>query len=144
MTLLERMFAAIGISFAPGPRGERVAARHLKQHGYRVLGRNLRLAGGEIDILAEAPDRRTIVIVEVKSGYVPGGSAGGDPNHSPVRPEEHVNTAKRRKLTGLALEAARRFKLHHRPIRFDVIGVDLVKGGEPRVRHHAGAFQSHV
>jgi hypothetical protein len=35
-------------------------------------------------------------------------------------------------------------RLTDRPIRFDVIGVDLVKGGEPRVRHHVGAFESRV
>jgi putative endonuclease len=144
MTLLDRLLASLGFPTAAGPRGERVAASYLKRQSYRILARNLRLVGGEIDILAEAPDRRTIVIVEVKSGYLAAGGASGGGANSPLRPEEHVNFAKQRKLTSLAVETARRFKLTDRPIRFDVIGVDLVKDGEPHVRHHVGAFESRV
>ncbi len=66
-----------------GRRGERLAARRLKCTGYRILARNLRNCCGEIDLLAEASDRHTIVIVEVKSG------TGGT-----IRPEVHVNRAK--------------------------------------------------
>jgi len=47
--------------------GERHVARYLRRQGYRVLARNLRNRCGEIDIVTEAPDGRTIAIVEVKS-----------------------------------------------------------------------------
>lgn len=116
-----------------GRRGEAVAARHLKRRGYRILGRNLRSRIGEVDLLAAAPDGRTIVVVEVKTG-----GAGQLP------PELRVGQAKQRKLVALAVHLARRHRLHDRPIRFDVIGVDLPAKGDPVVRHHAGAFASHV
>ncbi|MEX0653346.1 MAG: YraN family protein [Phycisphaeraceae bacterium] len=116
-----------------GGRGERVAAKHLKRQGYRVVARNLRCKVGEIDLLAEAPDGRTVVVVEVKAGR------GG-----PLPPEVRVGAAKQRKLVSLAVQLVRRHRLHRRPIRFDVIGVDLPARGKPVVRHHVGAFEARV
>lgn len=49
-----------------GAKGERQAAAFLVAAGYQIINRNLRLAGGEIDILAH-DDAGTIVVVEVKS-----------------------------------------------------------------------------
>lgn len=116
-----------------GARGERLAAKHLRRSGYRVLKRNLRNRFGEIDVIALDPDRRTVVIVEVKTG-----------SDGPLAPEVHVTHEKQRKLVGLAAQCARRYRLTDRPIRFDVIGVDLPDHGEPTIRHHVGAFESHV
>ena len=48
-----------------GDRGEALAARELKKHGYRILAKNFRSAHGEIDIIAE--DRDVLVFVEVKT-----------------------------------------------------------------------------
>jgi putative endonuclease len=118
-----------------GARGERRAASLLRRAGYRVLAANLRTNLGEIDLLAEAPDGREIVVVEVKTGT----------SSSPeLRPELHVNRAKQRKLAALAAQLAARRGFHDRPIRFDVIGVDLPPGGQPVVRHHVGAFESYL
>jgi putative endonuclease len=121
-----------------GVKGERVAAKHLRRAGYRILGRNLRNRFGEVDILAEAPDRRTVVIVEVKSATV------GERTHSGARffPEVHVDFRKRKKLAMLAGQMVRRYKLADRPVRFDVVGVDIGVGGSVEVRHHVGAFES--
>ena len=44
---------------------EEVAARHLRQKGYAILHRNLRLDRFEVDIIAQIRD--TIVFVEVRS-----------------------------------------------------------------------------
>lgn len=114
-------------------RGEDAAAAHLRRQGYRILGRNLRSRIGEVDLLAEAPDGRTIVVVEVKAGH------GG-----PLPPEIRVGPVKQRRLTALAAHLARRHRLTQRPIRFDVIGVDLPAEGPPRIRHHINAFAAHV
>ncbi len=114
-----------------GRRGEAVAAKHLQVGGYRILGRNLTSRHGEIDLLAQDPDGRTVVVVEVKAGV-------GDR----VRPEVHVNAAKRRKLISLAPFWARRLGLTDRPWRFDIIAVVLRPGEEPVVRHHRGAFDA--
>jgi putative endonuclease len=47
-----------------GRWAEHLAALYLQLKGYRILGRRLRTAGGEIDILARHGD--TLVFVEVK------------------------------------------------------------------------------
>lgn len=48
-----------------GRRGETLACRLLRAKGYVILGRNLRLNHGEIDILAR--DGMDLVLVEVKT-----------------------------------------------------------------------------
>jgi len=48
-----------------GRRGERLAVRLVKELGLTVLGRNYRVQGGEIDIIALDGD--TICFIEVKS-----------------------------------------------------------------------------
>jgi putative endonuclease len=116
-----------------GAKGERLARRYLKRHGYRPLATNLRNRFGEIDLLVEAPDRRTLVLVEVKAGA---GSA--------LPPEVHVTRDKRRRLTALAAQLLRRYRLTHRPLRFDVVIVHWSKGEKPDIRHYPGAFESHV
>jgi len=128
---LSRLFAPL----TPAARGERLAERHLRKQGYRILARNLRNAHGEIDILAEAPDRKTIVVVEVKSS-TPGSHAGNP------RPEVRVNLHKQKKLAALAMQLVRRYRLQDRPVRFDVIGVDMPAKGDAVVRHHVAAFES--
>jgi putative endonuclease len=52
------------VSSAKGRAGEERASAFLAGHGYRVLARNVRLPGGEID--AVCLDGSTLVIVEVK------------------------------------------------------------------------------
>jgi len=49
-----------------GHRGEKIAARHLRRSGYKVLYRNYRAPkGGEVDIVCREAD--TLVFVEVKT-----------------------------------------------------------------------------
>ena len=124
-----------------GRRGERVAASHLRRGRYRLLARNLALPGGEIDILALAPDRRTIVVVEVKARQLRRLPADD------LLPELHVNRHKQDKLVALAAHLARERKWTDRPIRFDVIGVDLPpqhSAARPVIRHHEAAFESRL
>ena len=45
-------------------RGERIAARHYRLHGYRILGANVRSGGYELDLIARRG--RRLVFVEVK------------------------------------------------------------------------------
>lgn len=127
-----------------GVRGERLAARHLRRAGYRVLARNLRNRFGEVDILAEAPDGRTVVIVEVKSQTPRATDDTTATTTRPTAPEARVGQRKRRKLVGLACQVARQYRLTDRPIRFDVMGVDIPARGRAVVRHYVAAFESHV
>ena len=137
-----RWLAALRRDKSAGSRGEAIAARHLKQQRYRILARNLRNRFGEIDLLALAPDGRTVVIVEVKAAER--SETAGDSTNP--RPEQHVNTAKQRKLTALAGQLVRRYRLQDHPIRFDVIGVDLPaidhRTSDPVIRHHVAAFEA--
>jgi len=131
-----RLFQRTAPHLRLGRRAERLAARHLKGQGYRVRARNLRTALGEIDLLAEAPDGRTIVVVEVKAAAGCGDAA----KDAELRPEGHVTAIKQRRLAALAAAAVRRFGLQDRPLRFDVVAVVVPPRGTAIVRHWSGAF----
>ncbi len=114
-----------------GARGERAAAKYLKKKGYTIHVRNLRNRFGEIDLIAQPPDAKVIVIVEVKA------TRSDNPP-----PEVHVNRAKQAKLTALAGQVIRRFRLHNRVVRFDVVGVVRPEEADKpiRITHHPNAF----
>lgn len=114
-----------------GRRGERIAAKWLRKHKYRIIGRNVSVGVGEADIVCLAPDRRTLVIVEVKSRRL------GD-RMQPM-PEASVGAQKQRKLRLVAQAVARSSGMEDRPLRIDVIGVDLPPRGKAVVRHHESA-----
>lgn len=137
-SVLERFAGAWRLWRSAGRRGERLAARHLKRQGYRIRGRNIRTRAGEIDLLAESPDHM-VVVVEVKTTEM---ASRGDNAPDPVRPEVRVSAAKQRQLTALATQVARRLRLDDRPIRFDVVAVELRPEGRPVVRHHPAAFEA--
>ena len=110
-----------------GRTGERLAARHLRRGGYRILAKNWRSYRHEIDLIAREKSTGTVVFVEVKTRTP--GSYG--------RPADAVNADKRRFLR-LAAEA---WLMEHggmeQPARFDVIEVLLP---EKTVNHIVNAF----
>jgi putative endonuclease len=105
-----------------GRLGEYRAARFLTEHGYRVLERNVRLPGGEIDLVCV--DGATLVFVEVKSRNA--ASFGGA--------IDAVDQRKRSLLRRLAADYAQIIAPKAR-IRFDVVALD----GD-RITLHRGAF----
>jgi len=113
-----------------GPAGERVAARRLREWGYRVIARNVRTGSGEVDLICLAPDKATIVFVEVKTRRVR--VAGGD---AARRPESSVGSRKQERLRRLAREVARKRGWTDRPLRIDVVAVEWPERGRPVVRH---------
>jgi putative endonuclease len=109
-----------------GALGERIAARHLVEHGYEVLERNFRTRYGELDLVAA--DDRSIVFCEVKT-RVGAGRAG------PARGIDAIGVTKRRRLRAMAAQWLRaRPAGSARParprLRFDAIGVTLSPSGE--------------
>ncbi len=118
-----------------GQRGEQLAANHLESLGYRVVARNVRLRHGEIDILADPPDHRAWVVVEVKCSDHP---------HDAYPPHLRVHRRKQSKLIALAVTLFRRHRLPPRPVRFDIVSVSLHAGSDPVVRHIPAAFEAHV
>ncbi len=92
-----------------GAWGERVAARHLTRCGYRILTRNYRAGGAEIDIIALDGD--TLVFVEVKTRRTRDyGEAA-----------EAVNARKREKIKRAAALFVQREGTDQRAVRFDVL-----------------------
>jgi len=91
-------------------RAEDLACAHLKASGMRIVARNWRWRGGEVDIVAL--DGRTLVFVEVKARR---GTRFG-------RPEEAVTQAKRRRLWRTAHAFVGRNDPEV-PIRFDIVAV---------------------
>jgi putative endonuclease len=117
-----------------GRAGERAAAKLLRRKGYRVLGRNVRVRIGEADLVCEAPDRRTIVLVEVKTRLR---GTGRSVLGEVVAPEMSVHEKKRRKLRAILAMLARANGWGGRPQRIDVVAVEWPSaGGKPALRHH--------
>jgi putative endonuclease len=111
-----------------GKEGERVAEQYLKKKGYKLIERNYRCAGGELDLIVL--DRRVVVFVEVKTRT-------GQGFGSPI---EAVEFHKQRKMIQAAQYFLTEKKLHQRDARFDVIGVSW-PGREPVVEHIENAFE---
>lgn len=111
-----------------GTLGEQAACRSLEEQGYRIVHRNYRVRGGEIDIVCERAG--TLVFCEVKTRT---SALFG-------LPEEAVTHGKRRRLRRLAIEYLQRERVRAGTIRFDVFSV-LVSGGQVNdVRHIVDAF----
>lgn len=107
---------------AKGRAGEDRAAAFLAENGYRVLARNVRLPGGEID--AVCLDGRTLVVVEVKRRDTAAfGSAVAA-----------VDARKRATLRRIAADYAQ-VVAPSAKIRFDVVTLD-----GNRLRLHRNAF----
>jgi len=111
-----------------GDRAEETAAAYLRRQGYRILARNYRCRGGEIDIIAE--EGRVLCFVEVRSVA---SRAFGDPL-------ETVDATKQRRV----IHAARNYlgvkRITDREIRFDVIGI--VYQPELSITLVRGAFET--
>jgi Holliday junction resolvase-like predicted endonuclease len=117
-----------------GRRGERVAARTMRRAGCRVLRRNLVLTPGEADLVCLAPDRRTLVIVEVKSRRRDDGDAAPPP-------EAAITKKKRATLLRVAHAAASKLRMTGAPLRIDVVAIDFPSRGRPVVRHYENAVR---
>jgi putative endonuclease len=112
-----------------GRTGEDAAIEALRARGYRIIARNVRLRGGELDVIAE--DAGTIVFVEVKARR---SSIFGTP-------VEAVGPRKQRTLCHLALRYLAGRRLEERPCRFDVVEVWVDSAGTPRAGVLQDAFR---
>lgn len=106
-----------------GRRAEDLVAARLAAAGWRVVARNVRTRGGEIDLIAL--DGSILVFVEVKAGRA--GSA-----HGPPSPAHQVGPRKQARIRRLAREwlATGRSPSGVAGYRFDVVGVSY---GQARV-----------
>lgn len=111
-----------------GKEGERVAELYLQKKGYKLVERNYRCSGGELDLIVL--DRRVVVFVEVKTRT---GIGFGSPL-------EAVEFHKQRRMIRAAQFFLAEKNLQQRDARFDVVGVSW-PGREPVVEHIENAFE---
>lgn len=109
-----------------GKEGEELAAGYLREKGYRILDRNVRLKYGELDIVAEKGGE--LVFVEVKTRRSSFFGA----------PEESVTRKKQGKLISLAFGYLKGRQLEGKPFHFDVVTVTFQNG--PVIHHLENAF----
>ena len=114
-----------------GDRGENLAARHLRNLGYRIITRNYRCPLGEIDIVAR--DGTTLVFVEVKTRAY---------DDQGVSPEDQVNNAKQHQITKAAKYYLGRYGTVQPAARFDVVAVVWPDNRDPLIRHTPHAFEA--
>ena len=105
-----------------GKEGERIAVEYLRKKGYRVIEENYRTRRGEIDIICE--QRGSVIFVEVKTRK----------SMSFGRPEEAVDSRKRKKMAEIALDYLTKKHLNGRvDCRFDVVAITEKS---PRIVNH--------
>lgn len=107
-----------------GREGERAARQYLERRGLRFRGANVRVPGGELDLVMEDQQRGELVIVEVRTRR---SSRFGTP-------EESLTISKRRALArSIAwLIAKERWT---KPYRLDVVGVVVSETVPPQITH---------
>lgn len=111
-----------------GRKGEDAAKRYLQDKGYLILDRNWTCRMGEIDIVAKRDD--TLVFIEVKTRT----------NIERGLPEDAVGAKKRRKYECIAAMYLQDHDYVDIAVRFDVIGILVIKNDRALVRHHVNAF----
>ena len=113
-----------------GARGEKLASRFLRSHGYKVLYRNFKdRRGGEIDIVCRDGD--TLVFVEVKT-------------RSDERFGRPIDAVDRRKQMRVSKGGLAWLRLLDNPevvFRFDVVEVLLPDEGSHRCELIQNAFE---
>ena len=108
-----------------GIHGEMDAADYLAGVGARVIGRNVTIAGAELDIIALIDGVYAFIEVKRRTSTRYG------------RPSEAVTPAKMKRIVRAAAAYAARHGLDDKPLRFDVI--EILPG---EINHIPGAFDA--
>lgn len=103
-----------------GARAEQTAAAFLRGRGLRILARNYRAPGGEIDLIAEDAGTLAFVEVRLRSGTRHGGAL------------ESIDRHKRRRIVHAARHYLARRRGTEPPCRFDVVLLMPVRTGRER------------
>ncbi len=110
-----------------GRKGEREAEKYLKKKGYRILDRNFRIKGGELDLVAEKDGE--IVFVEVRTRE----------RDDFMDPIFSITPKKRRSLRRAAEVYLLSRGLDLAPCRFDVITL-VREGNSLKINHYENIF----
>ncbi len=101
-----------------GDYGEDLACKYLKKQGYKILERNFRISGGEIDIVAK--DKDILVFVEVKARW----------SHQYGLPSESMTYWKIKYLLKTAMFYIMKTGWGEKEYRLDFVGVDFADDPE--------------
>lgn len=119
---------ATPVSTSRGRWGEEIACNYLENKGYQIVEINCRLAGVEIDVIAER--ERTLCFIEVKTRKT---VLFG-------MPAAYVDFRKRRRIIRAAKLFSAKKKYREHAIRFDVIAI-LYNGNATEITHLEHAFE---
>lgn len=109
-------------------RGENVAARYLRNKGFKIILRNFRSELGEIDIIAR--DGKTLVFVEVKARA----------SDAVASPESAVDADKQRAVVRTGRQYLTRYGVPQPAHRFDIVAIVWPAGRRPQIEHFVNAF----
>lgn len=118
-------------NISTGNRGEEIAANFLIARGYRIIERNFRCKGGEVDIITRDPIDKSLIFVEVKTRR----------SLSYGVPQLAVTSFKQRQISKAALTWLSKKRLHDTNARFDVIAILLHTDGRHQIEHIQNAFE---
>src|SRR5687768_1468805 len=96
-----------------GNKGESLACEYLASLGYKIMDRNFRIRGGEVDIVAR--EGEYLVFIEVKTRY----------SHEYGLPVESITPWKIRALKKSAAFYCMKINWEDKPYRIDFIGIDF-------------------
>jgi putative endonuclease len=113
-----------------GAQGEAVAAAHLARQGYRIVARNVRADGVELDLVAAIGDLHVFVEVKTRRSRRLG------------VPEEAIDGRKQGRLVRGATAWMREHRIRTGGVRFDVIAVEQSADGGWTLRHLPAAFDA--
>lgn len=98
-----------------GLSGEELACKFLIKQGYKILERNYRIRGGEIDIVCK--DGEYLVFVEVKTRY----------SHEYGLPSQSITPWKIKALLKTAAFYVQKIGWGNGPYRLDLVGIDYAE-----------------
>jgi len=112
-----------------GQSAENLAEQMLQKKGYRILERNVRVGGGELDLIAQ--HHETLVFIEVKGRRT--NQFGGAPYA--------IDARKKRQIIKLASYYLSQHGLSNQLCRFDVILISGTNQDSPKLTHLEQAFE---
>lgn len=111
-----------------GKKGEDIAAAFLEGKGYRILHRNWKAGGREVDLIAR--DGEFLVFAEVKTRQA----------NTAIYPESAVDEIKQRHITGAAEYFMEQYTDLFFDIRFDIIAITFHTDTDYKLLHFDDAF----
>ena len=117
-----------------GARGEKLAARYLRKHRYKIVDKNIHASHNEIDLVVR--NKEYIVFVEVKTRTV------SIDTIACISPASAVTYPKQQRIITAAKTLLTKYKVSQLQPRFDVVEVYLNKddGKLLHINHIPNAF----